>query len=259
MAYGITVVKTTATSVTVYVTGISQSYTKNDRYAEFTCNGTTYKKTASIPAGDGSNKTNLTSSTITLTDTSWVPGRSYRLYARIYYSGGVTSDFSTFIDIPESGGSGGGSGDSGDDEEKDEITVDPWDWNDYPDDFEALDEKQATTNFSYETWNALVNKVYKMREAYDDRYGTNYGSWDFGEGLSRSKTKMSSSDKVLTATRYNSLKNNVGAHPKWGGTGIPDVKGESTGDGDNPTIVSAQEHFIELVEVINDIIYDYLS
>lgn len=247
-------VSVTEKSITVRVTGLDGTYSRSDRYVVFRKDGSPVSGQISISA--------YATQSSTYTYTGLKADTEYDLEAYIYYTSNGSlkySSVSNSISTSSSGSSGGGSGDSGDDEEEDEVTVDPWEWDDYPDDFEALDEKQATTNFSYQTWNDLVDKVYEMRKAYDKRYSKNYGNWDSGEGLSRSNTKMSSSDKVLTAKRYNSLKNNVGAHPKWGGTGIPDVQGESTGNGDNPTVVSAQKHFIDLVEVINDIIADYLS
>jgi hypothetical protein len=82
----------------------------------------------------------------------------------------------------------------------------------------AVDGQGYTTDFSYLVWNDLCDKV---KEVLDYTGGT----WNSSAyGLTLAQTKMSSSSKVLTAARFNSLRYNIGSHYS---TGISEV---STGD-----------------------------
>lgn len=69
-----------------------------------------------------------------------------------------------------------------------------------------------TTSFSYLVWNDMVEKVKEILDYMDEAWET-YGSADY------SSTKMTASDKMLTATRFNSLRFNIGSHKS---TGITD-------------------------------------
>ena len=59
----------------------------------------------------------------------------------------------------------------------------------------------ATTSISYSRWNDLVDKVHECVQAAGGSWNSSYASI--------SNTKMTSSDKTLTATRYNSLVYNI--------------------------------------------------
>lgn len=78
--------------------------------------------------------------------------------------------------------------------------------------YAAITGYGATTDFSYKVWNDLVDKIYEAKQAAGFSWNAKYASL--------SDTKMSSSDKVLTATRFNSARYNVGIHVS---TGITDV------------------------------------
>lgn len=68
----------------------------------------------------------------------------------------------------------------------------------------ACRDKTAVSNFSYKVWNDLVWKVSEARVAGGkSEWNNNYAS--------RANTLMSSSDRTLTATRYNSLRYNIGS------------------------------------------------
>lgn len=78
--------------------------------------------------------------------------------------------------------------------------------------YSAVVNKTAVTNFSYLVWNDLCDKVKEILDATS-------GSWD-STYATYANTKMSSNDKILTATKFNSLRYNIGSHYS---TGIYDV------------------------------------
>lgn len=105
----------------------------------------------------------------------------------------------------------------------------------------ALDKVDGytTQDFSHRVWNDLVWKVSEARVAK----GVS-SQWNDNYGCTRSETLMDeddSTDRVLTAVRYNSLKNNLGENYS---TGIADV---STNDS-----IIAQTHFYQLTDKLNE-------
>ena len=78
--------------------------------------------------------------------------------------------------------------------------------------YSAVVDKTAVTNFSYLVWNDLCDKVKEILDATG-------GSWD-STYATYANTKMTSSNKTLTATKFNSLRYNIGSHYS---TGIADV------------------------------------
>ena len=94
--------------------------------------------------------------------------------------------------------------------------VKPWDWTASNGNasatatkaaYTAITNRGATTAFSYLVWNDLVDKVLEALSAEGDSWNTNSSKY-----LSSSSTKMSSSDKTLTAARFNALRWNIGRH-----------------------------------------------
>lgn len=77
--------------------------------------------------------------------------------------------------------------------------------------YTAITNKTATTNFSYLVWNDMVDKVKAALDCVGESWDSTYATYE--------NTKMSSSDKILTATRFNSLRFNIGSHEA---TGIAD-------------------------------------
>ena len=67
--------------------------------------------------------------------------------------------------------------------------------------YTALSNKSAVSEFSYKVWNDLVDKVVQVWHAQDSYFDTSILSYD--------ATKMTSSDRIMTAARFNSLRNNV--------------------------------------------------
>lgn len=114
-----------------------------------------------------------------------------------------------------------------------EIPVLPWTWNDCQtidgdvgeasdletmSAYSAITKQMETTEFSYKVWNDLCAKTREVRSARGS------SSWrsDF---LSYSDTLMSSSDKILTAERFNSLRINIGSMQDVSSIPYPVVKG----------------------------------
>ena len=101
----------------------------------------------------------------------------------------------------------------------------------------AVTSNGEVSNFSYLVWNDLVDKIYEAITADDGSWNTKFASY--------SATRMSSSDKTLTATRFNSARYNVGLHYS---TGINDV---STGD----TVLG--EYFTTITSSLNSYISSF--
>lgn len=83
--------------------------------------------------------------------------------------------------------------------------------------YNALINNGSTSDFSYLVWNDMCSKVIEIENAAGLTWSTKYASY--------ADTKMSSSDKVLTATRFNSLRHNIGRSYS---TGINEVASGDT-------------------------------
>lgn len=82
--------------------------------------------------------------------------------------------------------------------------------------YEAVTGHGPISDFSYKVWNDLCNRIAEVQELAVG------GAWatDGGGGLTLDETCMTSSDKTLTAARFNSMKYNIGRNYA---TGIADV------------------------------------
>ena len=101
----------------------------------------------------------------------------------------------------------------------------------------AVKGNGKTTDFEYTVWNDLVYKVYEARLAYgSSSWNTRYASLQ--------DTLMTSSSKVLTAQRYNSMRYNLGE--KYS-TGIGEVTS-------GVTKVNGTTHFVNFVNKLNEFI-----
>ena len=77
--------------------------------------------------------------------------------------------------------------------------------------YEAITKKGLLSDFNYKVWNDMCTKVSNVRLFAE------VGAWDTtGGGLTISETKMNANDKTLTATRFNSLKYQIGSHVPTG-------------------------------------------
>lgn len=97
--------------------------------------------------------------------------------------------------------------------EESSVSVEEWSWNSSNGSasatqtksaYNAITNKGTTDGFSYLVWNDMVDKVYEILDAIGGSWNSKYASY--------SATKMSSTDKSLTAKRFNSLRYNIGLH-----------------------------------------------
>ena len=98
--------------------------------------------------------------------------------------------------------------------------------------YTAVTTKLATRNFRYTVWNDLVYKVADILDALGYTWNSRYAAL--------SGTLMTSTDRTLTAGRFNSLRYNVGLHYS---TGISEVSSGDTCYG---------SYFTTLTDKIND-------
>lgn len=130
-------------------------------------------------------------------------GTTYYLWVR-YYSTSASGYIDLYIDPPEA-----------------LPTVDAWSWTTSNGNasstltrnaYNAVVNRTAVTNFSYLVWNDMVDKVKEILDALG-------GSWD-SSYATYANTKLSSSNKTLTAVKFNSLRYNIGSRYS---TGISEV------------------------------------
>ena len=106
---------------------------------------------------------------------------------------------------------------------KETTTVKKWSWSDSNGTASAAETVGAKTaidsfgllsEFSHKVWNDMIDKVSEIISLENDVWYDNYDSV--------ANTRMTSSDKVLTAQRFNSLRFNIGARENAPSTGITD-------------------------------------
>lgn len=104
--------------------------------------------------------------------------------------------------------------------------------------YSAVNNKGKTSAFSYLVWNDMVDKVKAILDAIGESWNSSFASY--------SNTRMSSSDKNMTAVRFNSLRYNIGLRYSTG------ITTRSKGD------VIYGSYFITLASCINGWIDDDL-
>lgn len=82
--------------------------------------------------------------------------------------------------------------------------------------YKAVRNGGRTKNFNYLVWNDLVDKIYEVRGAAGYTWNTRFASY--------AATRMTASDKTLTATRFNSARYNIGVLVSTG------IQEKETGD-----------------------------
>lgn len=83
--------------------------------------------------------------------------------------------------------------------------------------YDALINKGPLSDFSYRVWNDMCGKVIEIENALGQTWSTKYAQY--------TDTKMTTSDKSLTAKRFNSLRYNIGRSYS---TGINEVASGDT-------------------------------
>ena len=136
-----------------------------------------------------------------ITFTGLQPNTEYGVYCVIYHDSAVLKEVYGYVKTSVEGGGGGGSGGT---------TIERWKWNASNGTasaevtnkaLTAVAFNGATTNFSYLVWNDMVNKVYEIIKATTNWWDSEYATY--------ASTKMTESNKTLTADRFNSLRNNL--------------------------------------------------
>lgn len=212
---GISIGTPTTTSVTVYLSSLDTEWEEGIRTAYWylgspnggipTENAYYKAKTASIA--------NKASSGGQVTFTGLEPDTDYYVLCVVYHGSKWLNEFTGQV-WTDSEGSGGGGGAIG--------SVATWSWNASNGiattsqtlaAYSAVTELTSVKNFSYLVWNDMVNKVKEILDATGNSWDSFYANYE--------NTKMTSSDKTLTAKRFNSLRYNIGSHYS---TGIEEVK-----------------------------------
>lgn len=212
MAY-IGVVSSSSTSVKVRIYELDSGYASSDRVCTWYLNGNrtgTSTLDANISSGGDYTFTNLKANTtydisVSITAPSWT----------------YTVDLDATIKTESS-------------------VVEPWSWrssngsastHQTQQAYDAVSHNGSLNDFSYLVWNDLVDKVKEVLDALGYSWNSKFDSYN--------GTKMSSSDKSLTATRFNSLLYNISAHYSI------DIDKVSTGD------IVYGWYFITLTDCIN--------
>lgn len=121
-----------------------------------------------------------------------------------------------------------------------EETVEKWSWDESNGSasdkqtqaaYSAVTSNGDVSDFSYLVWNDLVDKVREVQQSKGYSWLNNH--------LTYNQTRMSASDKVLTAARFNSCRFNIGSYYS---TGISEV---SSGD------IVKGSYFTKLASCIN--------
>lgn len=213
MAY-INVVATTANSIRVQIAGLQTDYAQSDRVCVWYLDGA-YEGVSYLEGGISAGGDYIFS--------GLEPGCEYSISVSITAPGwDFTVDLDTYA-------------------ETDEPSVEPWDW--YSSNgsasasqtraaYDAVTSRGSLGDFSYLVWNDMVDKVNEAAVASGDSWITTYDTL--------ANTKMSTVDKTLTATRFNSLRLNIGARVS---TGITERKSGDTVYG---------SYFTTLIEKLND-------
>lgn len=218
MAATISLNARTSSTIEVYISGLDSSYSNNDRNIAWYIDGT-FDGTDSLKSG--------VSKSSVWKFTKLDPSTTYLIEATIF-----NTTQSVYVELDRNI--------TTEDEETEvpsEDPIDNWYWS------TSISKGVAVSKVSYKEWNSLISKIDELLDT------GHYGSWltksSEGATLSMSASKMTSSDKKLTADRFNSVRYNIGAHR---GTGISKV---SSGD-----IVYA-DYFDSLETAINKWINEY--
>ena len=187
----ISIVSTTSSSIKVRVTGLQTGYNHNDRVCTWYLDGKkkgTSKLGSNVSSGGDFTFSGLKSDT------------QYDIEVSIM--GDSWNGWTTPVTISKSAWT----------DESETVSVEPWSWHksngsatrsQTEDAYDALVDRKGTAKFSYLVWNDMVDKVKEIRDAHK-------WTWNKSAPLSYQGTKMSSSNKILTADRFNSLRLNIG-------------------------------------------------
>ena len=189
MAY-IAILSTTETSIRVQIRGLDTTYERSDRVCTWYLNG---RRNGTSTLGG------KVSSGGTYTFSGLKAGTTYDISVSITAPG-----WTKVVELDTTA-------------ETDSPSIEPWSWSRSNGEasasqtsaaYSAIRSNGKLSSFSYLVWNDMVNKVKEIVDAKGWGWSNNFSSY--------SSTLMSSRDKVLTATRFNSLRFNIGLHYSTG-------------------------------------------
>lgn len=186
----------TSTSITLYVNDLDTTYDRADRYIKWriypstTVVATSYLG-ANVSSGGTATITGLSPNTTyqISAEIFWTDGSTGEWYSKIQLSDGITTTNSTGT-IPSKFSWTKSNGTATATQTATAYT--------------AVTTNGYTTDFSYLVWNDIVEKVNEIITYLDGDWLTKYASL--------ANTKMTSTDKDMTAVRYNSLLYNIWAY-----------------------------------------------
>lgn len=126
------------------------------------------------------------------------------------------------------------------------INISLWTWEGWTSSYNAITQKKATTDFSHKTWNEIVDKVVDVLHN-----GLN-SSWDIGYATVGDTKMLISSDRELTAIKFNSVRNNIELAGK--DIGIGKIPNSDIPHPVYPGDKVLGEYFLTLTNYINDCI-----
>ena len=217
-----------STSITLYVNELDTTYNRADRYIEWRIYpSTTVVATSYLGAN--------VSSGGTTTITGLSPNTTYQISAELFWTDGSTGDYLSKIIIS--------------DPIKTSVTK-PSEFSWFKSNgtataeqtqkaYTAVTTKGKTTDFSYKVWNDIVDKVNEIHVYSNIEWFDNFNTLE--------NTKMTSTDKEITANRYNSLLFNIW---NYGITFVASFSTIQRKQGDE--ILGS--YYIEIVNYINNLI-----
>lgn len=169
---------------------------------------------------------------------------TYKIYTEIIYTSGGNPVTITFPTNAPTSYETATAAPKSETPETPEPEIDEFDWEEGQNTphgiaYAAITTNGPVVNFNHSVWNDMVDK---LLEIYNNKGYTWATNNEQGATLNASETIMNTSDKVLTAARFNSFRYNIG---RYNSTGISKV---NTGD----TVLG--NDFITLVEKMNGLI-----
>lgn len=161
---------------------------------------TTVALAHNIPKGVKLLSTNRSNATLTASLSFLKPDHTYEIRVWIIDTDGSMSSTSSWLTITI----------------PDKMLL-PWDWQSSNgiataqqtrNAYYAVTGNDAVSDFSYLVWNDLVDKTKEVLDAYGYSWSNTFASY--------SATKMTASDRILTAARFNSLRFNIGSYASTG-------------------------------------------
>ena len=209
----ITVSSKTANSVTLWVSSLDTSWSNGTRTVYWYIgipNSGDYLQSKTSTIEDG------VSSGGSVTFSNLTANTQYEIYCEIYHGSTLLASLEGLVTTSTSSGGG--------------VSLDLWSWTESngtatvyetQEAYRALTQALYVKLFSHNVWNDMVNKVKATLDYIGAVWDNSYESYN--------DTLMTVSDRTLTASRFNSLRYNIGSHYS---TGISEVQAGDEVNGD---------------------------